>query len=338
MSLRDRLERALELLWYRPLPSWWPLVLWPLGLLSLATLFGARRRRRRRRASPSLPTIAIGNLHVGGSGKTQIAIELCRRAAGKALHPAVVLRGYGGNERGPLVVGPDSELHRVGDEAILLAARCREAIVIVARDRALGAEYARSLGASIVFLDDGLQQTQLRPTRNVVVFPAESPLGNGHLLPLGPLREPLAAAPAERTVWVHGSGPGELPCAVQIRSVAHPVGFVVASGLGAPRSDIPARMFGFAGIARPERFWRSLESMGIELAGRTAFGDHRMFGAADLRELTRRATTAGATALCCTEKDAVRLSGLKLELPVYALRLDLRVLSGEAELEGLLAF
>ncbi len=330
VSLRDRVERLLERLWSQPLePLAW-LIVWPLGLASIATRLAGRRRRRRSRAAPALPTVAIGNLHAGGTGKTQVALELCARTLVEGRSPAVVLRGYGGSERGPAVVGPSGDAARFGDEALLLARRCPGALVVVSRDRAAGIALAAGRGADLALLDDGLQQRDVEPSRNLVLFPAESPLGNGHLLPLGPLREPLGAMPRERLVWLHGEGAGEPPFEVDVRSVSVPVGLVPSGDLGAaPAPFAGLRILAFCGIARPARFFRTLEIGGAELAGRVAFGDHRRFRPAELVALAARAREAGAGALCCTEKDAVRLPSIELAVPILALRVCLRLISGE---------
>ncbi len=333
--LRDRLERFLEALWEGRAPLAFALLALPLGLASLATRALSRPRRRRIRAKPALPVVSVGNISVGGTGKTQVALELCRRAESGALAPAVVLRGYGGTEPGPArVEAPDAA--RFGDEAVLLARRLPETLVIVSRDRRAGVDLARALGARWAVLDDGRQQRALEPTREVLVLPAESPWGNGWLLPLGPLREPRTSLDGREVLWLHGEGDAALEAPIRSRSRA--VGFVPAGDLSAAPWPLPVGpVAAFAGIARPGRFFDSLERAGAVLVARWPLADHRVYGADELRRAAEHAGRAGATCLVCTEKDAVRLPReLALPLPIYALRVELAIERGGAAIESLL--
>jgi tetraacyldisaccharide 4'-kinase len=336
-TLRDRLERALEALWEGRAPLAWALLFLPLGLLSLLTRWGGARRRRKPRRRASVTVVSVGNLRVGGTGKTQVVLELCRRAEALGLSPAVVLRGYGGNERGPVRVTAASDPARSGDEALLLSRRCPGTLVVVARDRWEGVELARSEGRRWVALDDGLQQRYVEPQRSVVVMPADAPLGNGWLLPLGPLREPIGRLIAADLVWLHGDGLG-LGVQPAVRSRSKLVGAVSVQDLAAALKSIKGqRIAAFSGIARPHRFRQTLADAGAEIAVDWRLSDHRVFSVDELRLTAQEAQRAGATALVCTEKDAVRLPpGLQLPLPLLALRLELEILAGEARLAELL--
>jgi len=321
-TLRDRVERALEALWEGRAPLAFALLFLPLGLLALLTRWaGASRRRKPRRTSP-VPVISVGNLRVGGTGKTQVVLELCRRAEASGLAPAVVLRGYGGKERGPLRVLPSSESTSVGDEASLLARRRPGTLVIVSRDRWQGVELARSEGRQWIVLDDGLQQRDVEP----------------RLLPLGPLREPQGTLGPGDLIWLHGEGEG---AGVQpaVRSRSRPVGAVPAGDLAAPLQDLAGQpIAAFSGIARAHRFRESLTAAGAEVTLEWLLSDHRVFAAEELQQAAREAQAAGAKALVCTEKDAVRLPiGLQLPLPLLALRVELEIFAGEDRLAALLA-
>ncbi|HUB08347.1 MAG TPA: tetraacyldisaccharide 4'-kinase [Myxococcales bacterium] len=335
MTLRDRLERWLERLWEGRAPRGLALVWLPLALAALCTRFASWRRRRHPRRPAPLPVVSVGNLRVGGSGKTQIVMELCRRAAVAGLAPAVVLRGHGGRERGPALLS-NGDADRFGDEAVLLERRLARTAVIVARDRWAGVELARSAGCSWVVLDDGLQQRAVEPSHDVVVLPAESPWGNGRLLPLGPLRDPRASLSGRELLWLHGEGDGTGVDA-PVRSRSRAAGFVPAGDLFAELlAKVPAPAAAFAGIGRPDRFFRTLESAGLALAAAWPLADHRSFTVAELRRAERLAREAGAACLVCTEKDAVRLPrGLDLGLPLFSLRVDLVIERGQGEVEAL---
>ena len=356
-KLRDRVERILEEIWYGRAPWTLALLFVPLGLASLAVRLGGAWRRRRPRAASPIPTVSIGNLLVGGSGKTQAVLELCRRAVARGIATAIVSRGYGGSERGPLEVPLDGLASRFGDEPVLVKRRFPGAVVIVARDRAAGARLAAERGGRLLILDDGLQQRSLEPGRSAVLFPGECPLGNGFLLPLGPLREPPSRLAAGDLIWVHGEGEGRPPREAQIRSRTVAVGLVDARRLDGPTRAVAGRsVAAFSGIARPERFFRTLEGAGARILLRSSRGDHRSFSRAELEAFAEAARALGAEALVCTEKDAVRLppeeggsadrraeaAGPKhfleeLPLPLWALRVELRIELGEARVEELLA-
>ncbi len=336
-TLRDRVERAFEALWEGRAPIAFALLFVPLGLLALLTRWVGARRRRRSRQRPSIAVVSVGNLRVGGTGKTQVVLELCRRAEVSGLAPAVVLRGYGGSERGPVRVLPDADPDRMGDEPVLLARRRPGTLVVVSRDRWAGVELARAEGRKWIVLDDGLQQREVEPSRSVVVVPADSPLGNGWLLPLGPLREPPGSLGPGDLVWLHGDGPGE-GVKPAIRSRSRPVGVVPAGDLAAPPQPLAGqRVAAFSGIARAQRFRESLAAAGAQLALDWRLSDHRVFAADELQQAAQEAQRAGATALVCTEKDAVRLPPqLQLPLPLLALRVELEILAGEERIASLL--
>jgi tetraacyldisaccharide 4'-kinase len=335
-TLRDRLECWLERLWEGRAPRVFAFLWLPLAVASLGTRLASWTRRRRPRRPAPLPVVSVGNLRVGGSGKTQVVLELCRRAAEAGLAPAVVLRGHGGRQRGPALV-TNGDAGRFGDEAVLLEQRLARTTVIVARDRWAGVELARTIGCNWVVLDDGLQQRAVKPSRDVVVLPAEAPWGNGHLLPLGPLRDPRASLAGRELLWVHGEGDGA-GVSASVRSRSRAAGFVPAGDLSAELlAKVPAPAAAFAGIGRPGRFFRTLESAGLRLAAAWPLADHRTFTAAELRHAERLAREAGAACLVCTEKDAVRLPrGLDLGLPLFALRVDLVIERGQGEVEALL--
>lgn len=248
-----------------------------------------------------VPVICIGNLTVGGTGKTPIAIAVAQRLATMGRVPVFLSRGYGGRERGPVQVDPRRhDAGAVGDEPLLLA---ETAPVVVARDRAAGAREALRLGASAIVMDDGLQNPGLAKTRALVVVDGEAGFGNGHVFPAGPLRENLARGleRADAFVLMGEDRHGLLP-----RLNAHaPVMTARLGPLPAPQLR-GARCLAFAGIGRPAKFFATLESLGVEVVERVAFPDHHAFLASEIERLVERARH-GALHLVTTAKDHVRL-------------------------------
>jgi tetraacyldisaccharide 4'-kinase len=244
--------------------------------------------------------ICVGNLVAGGAGKTPIAIAIAERliARGKAVH--FLSRGYGGREKGLLRVDPARHAAAdVGDEPLLLA---RIAPAWVSRDRAAGAAAAVAAGAQIIVMDDGFQNPGLAKDLSLLAVDGGYGFGNGRVMPAGPLREPLAAglarADAVALIGTDQCGvadrlPPSLPL---LRAVLAPIAAALAG----------RRVFAFAGIARPEKFFATLQSMGCVLAGRRAFADHHAYGEAEVAALIEEARHADAVPVT-TEKDAVRL-------------------------------
>ncbi len=270
--------------------------------------------------------IGVGNLAVGGTGKTQVVLALARQALASGRRVGIVTRGYRALEPGPAVVPSEGDALRFGDEPVLLARRLPEASIIVARDRAAGLALLTSRGCDLVLLDDGFQQTAVIPTRQVLVFGAESPLGNGSLLPLGPLRDPLSALRGDELVWLHGDAQGSILPRLDVRSRTVATADVLR---GRP-------IFAFAGIARPERFFRTLSEAGATVVGTARFADHRRLSGRELERLALRAVSLGAEVMVCTEKDEVRLPRATTALPVLALETRLEIVEGQAAVDRLL--
>jgi tetraacyldisaccharide 4'-kinase len=270
----------------------WPLLLSPLTLL---WRIGAALRGG---SLPDcgLPVISVGNLVAGGAGKTPTALAVAERLLNRGHRPHFVSRGYGGRLRGPHRVDPaaDSAID-VGDEPLLLAA---VAPTWVARDRHAGAMAARAAGADCIVLDDAHQNRSLRKTVSLVVVDAEYGFGNGRVMPAGPLREPVESGlgRADAVVLI---GEGVVP-ALGLRPVLR--------AAIEPADDVlqHKRVFAFAGIGRPEKFFTSLLDLRCELAGAVPFPDHHRYTPDEIIGLVDEAVAARAV-LVTTEKDAVRL-------------------------------
>lgn len=277
-------------------------------LAPVATLYGAlaaRRMHRRPEGRSPVPVIAVGNFVMGGAGKTPTALALAGLAAGRGAHPAIVLRGYGGTERGPLRVDPARhDAAQVGDEAAMIAARGVPAYV--ARDREAGIRLAAAEGADLVILDDGFQNGAIGRDLALVVVDGGYGLGNGRVFPAGPLRGPLSlqAGMADLVLRI-GQGvaapalPGFAGPTMQGRLVARE-----AAGWHG------RRVLAFAGIGRPEKFGDTLAALGADVAGLSPFPDHHAYSEDEARRLLAEATALRAAPVT-TEKDIVRLAGFR---------------------------
>jgi tetraacyldisaccharide 4'-kinase len=297
----------------------------------------------RRRALPC-PVVSVGNVTVGGTGKTP-AVELAVRTLADHGHrPAVVSRGYGRRSRGVHVVADVASIRLepedAGDEPFLLARRLPGVPVVVGADRwAAGRVALESCGATAIVLDDGFQQRTLATSLEIVMARARRPWGNGRLLPAGPLREPLRALARADLVVATGTGAvsGDevaaaaarfAPRAPVVTATLEPVGCWDARRMEpVPLARLAgARVVPFAGIAAPGAFAATLRD--LDVAGElVVFRDHHWYSADDLRALERRA--AGADALVTTEKDWVRLRGrLRAGPPLYVVSVALRLVDG----------
>jgi tetraacyldisaccharide 4'-kinase len=250
----------------------------------------------------SVPVLCVGNLVAGGAGKTPVALALGRALIRRGLKVAFLSRGYGGNETGPLQVLPDRHTARdVGDEPLLLA---EAAPTWIARDRAAGARMAAEAGADIILLDDGFQNPALAKTMSVLVVDGGYGFGNGHVIPAGPLREPVSQGLARAdAIMLLGDDPDKLEDALRkvlpvFRGRLQPTR--ASAGLRGERA------IAFAGIGRPEKFFETLRSLGVELIATRSFGDHEPYRGEDLIDLIAQAEQEDAL-LLTTSKDHVRL-------------------------------
>ncbi len=276
----------------------------------------------------SVPVICIGNLVVGGSGKTPIAIALAKqlRAQGKQVH--ILTRGYGGRLRGPVAVvpGQHSSLD-VGDEALLLA---DAAPTWVARDRVAGAQAAIGAGADLLVLDDGLQNPHLVKDFSVMLMDGKRGPGNGWVIPSGPLREPQAVgvrrADAVLLVDVHEAYP------MVSFDTALPQFKVSRQPAGKAEDLQGQRLYAFCGLGHPQQFFDMLRDLNADLAGARAFADHHPYRIADCRQLTADAAVKGAQ-LVTTAKDYVRLpEGFRGQVRVVPLEMRFADMAGFMQL------
>jgi tetraacyldisaccharide 4'-kinase len=250
---------------------------------------------------PPMPVICVGNIVVGGAGKTPTVQALVRHFRALGRHPHVLTRGYGGSEVGPRAVDRiRHDFTRVGDEALLLAA---EATTWVARWRPDGAVAAAEMGADLLIMDDGFQNPTLVKDLSLVVVDGGYGFGNGRVMPAGPCREaPATALARAHAVVLIGEdtvGVGRLCSSVPVLRATLKSGPEAAELAG-------KRVVAFAGIGRPDKFFASVEAAGAEIIESVAFPDHHPFSATELTDLFRTADDAGAV-LVTTAKDAVRV-------------------------------
>jgi tetraacyldisaccharide 4'-kinase len=282
-------------------------------LAPIAAIWGAVAGGRMRRAPAgevAIPVIAVGNFTVGGAGKTPTVDALVARLAARGRRPVVVTRGYGGREAGPLIVDPARhDARAVGDEALLHA---RVTTTIVARDRLAGAREAERIGGDVVLLDDGFQNPRLAKDLALVVVDRAAGLGNGRVMPAGPLRAPLATQLTRTSaILLIDSGEGTHPSTERLIERAQGLRLPILGARIAPRSTLRLqgrRVIGFAGIGRPGKFAATLSATGATIVDFVPFPDHHPFTAQEAGDLLERAVAADAE-LVTTAKDAVRLLG-----------------------------
>ena len=295
-------------------------------LAPAAALWGGLVRRRFARATPHrapLPVICIGNFTAGGTGKTPLALKVAELIRGMGLACAFLSRGYGGRLAGPHWVDAERDRAKdVGDEPLLLAAA---GPMLISRDRVAGARAiaARDITASgggaaavdLIIMDDGLQNPGLAKDLTIAIVDGARGIGNGCVIPAGPLRAPLDfqldlvdAIVINRGSQAHGDASGSDFAARLRHDFEGPVleARVVPAVDGAWLSAAP--LVAFAGIGVPERFFATLAALGAEPVAKVAYPDHHAFTAADARHLLELARARNAT-LITTEKDRARLAG-----------------------------
>jgi tetraacyldisaccharide 4'-kinase len=355
----------LEALWWCDRPGGVAIALAPpLRLAALLFRAGAALRGALydagilRAARAGVPVISLGNVAVGGAGKTPAAIAIARRLLARGRRVAVLSRGYGATRADPRVVSDGAALRLGaadgGDEPVLIARRLPGAAVLCGPRRAELARLAvRDHRADVLLLDDGFQHRALARDLDVVVLDAANPFGNGRLLPAGPNREPVAALRRAGLVWLSRADQADEGRLEELRALARdatggdpvesrhaPVDLVdgtlaPAGGLGGLRGR---RVLLLAGIARPGGFRRTLAGLGAEVAAEAVFPDHHAFSREDVEGALRAADAAGCELVVTTEKDAVRLPPDAAADPrLRAIRIEAELLRGAERLDAALA-
>ena len=302
-------------------PSWWYRK--PGGIAAAlalpAALYGrvaAGRMARDAAYRATLPVICIGNFTVGGGGKTPTAIAVATLLQAIGKRPAFLTRGYGGSAKGVVQVG-SQDSGEVGDEPLLLAS---VAPTFVSADRIAGARAIEATDADVIVMDDGFQNPSLAKDFSLIVTDAASGLGNGRVFPAGPLRAPLGAQmPRADALLVIGEGKKAESLVAAFEAAGKPV----LRAKIAPNCDarwlavLP--VIGFAGIARPNKFFTTLKSSGARLINSHAYADHHRFTEKNAKALLKEADEKKAM-LVTTEKDWARLTDDEEESAVTELK------------------
>jgi tetraacyldisaccharide 4'-kinase len=272
------------------------------------TAVTARRIARTVPTDPGVPVICIGNITIGGAGKTPVARELLSRLTARGVAAHGLSRGHGGRLAGPVQVDPARHTSLdVGDEPLMLA---RDAPMWIARDRLAGAQAAATAGAQVVVMDDGFQNPRVRKALSLIVVDGETrddewPFGDGGVFPTGPMREPLAAglARADAVVLLM---PADLAAPDPDLLAVFGDKPVLIARLETRGPPPAGPQFGFAGVGKPWKVERALEAAGCELLDFAPMPDHAAYDERTLKALAARADRLGA-GLVTTEKDWVRL-------------------------------
>jgi tetraacyldisaccharide 4'-kinase len=290
---------SLERAWYQP--AAWLTLLRPLSLL-----FGYLAKRRRMRLSaeakgPRKPILIIGNIAVGGSGKTPLILALAEIAKSRGIKVGVISRGYGGQSKHyPLAVSPSCSADQVGDEPLLIARRAGVPVV-VDPDRVSAANYlAENFPVDLILSDDGLQHYALKRSAEWIVVDAMRGLGNQKLLPEGPLREPVSRLNEAALVLLNGEGVFDYPGAIRFNLVPEQlVSLNTGDALPASFEVLgSSRVNAVAGIGDPNRFFNTLERLGFSL-NRYPLKDHQKIDSGLLAQISN-------DPIIMTEKDAVK--------------------------------
>ena len=299
-------------------PRFWQSAAHPLSLALMPVSLvyrglEAANRKVTQTQHPGKPVICGGNLTAGGAGKTPTVRWLAEQLAAQGRRPAILSRGYGGEEQGPLkVLANAHNAAQVGDEPLMLAA---DWPVYVGADRMQSLRLAVQDGADLMIKDDGFQNPSMAHHFNLIVVDGATGIGNGRLLPSGPMRQPLAVALDRLDALLVLGAPKHASLALLMDAV-EAFGKPVFSGrIDAKKTATKTttqtgseKVYGFCGIAKPEKFRASLEAQGYQVSDVRAFSDHHDFSEADAKQLL-----ALETPLITTEKDMARLQGAKPE-------------------------
>jgi len=288
--------------------------------------------------------ISLGNITVGGAGKTPAAMAMAEEAKKRGYSPVILTRGYRGKAKGPCFVttagdmktGICSSVEEAGDEPVLMAERLRDVPVVKCADRYAGGMFAlealRPAPTPFLFiLDDGFQHWRLSRDVDIVLIDGLNPFGNRRLLPMGPLREPLSELRRANLFVVTKVRNQALCDELAVIAPGRPSYFAEyevqglrdGAGRHVPLEEVRGRkVYAFCGIANPASFIKTLEARGFRLQGIQTFRDHHAYTMTDLASLSRRADKAGCDFVVTTEKDMVKLRSM--ELPGNLLCLQVR--------------
>ena len=316
-------------------------LLWPLSLIygGVATLRArayATKIFRQRRLNGMV--ISVGNLTVGGTGKTPMVLWIAERLLAEGKSVGILTRGYRGKSAGPVTeskTAGESETIWTSDEVQLLKARLSNRVMFgIGADRYKNGLALAARGVKWFILDDGFQHLQLARNVDIVLIDARKPFGGGHLLPAGRLREPRGALKrADVIVITRSSRAPAIESVVRHYSSA-PIFYArteldpIRSRSGAQLTSAELRgkaLFAFCGIGNPGAFYSDLREWGFHITGNKSFRDHHRFTASDLANIEKEARKVGAEGLICTEKDSFNLPDTLPSMDLWVCAISLRV-------------
>ena len=303
--------RFLESAWYRK--AGWLILLWPVAMLYrvLASFRRKSQEAGRRPPGDKMPIVVIGNISVGGTGKTPLIIGLATHLIGQGFKPGIISRGYGGkSDTYPLAVTADSSVAQCGDEAILLAAKT-EAPVVIAPDRVAALNHlVAKEDVNVIFSDDGLQHYRLPRDIEICVVDGQRLFGNGFCLPAGPLREPISRLEETDYVVVNGlvaERPDSLSAAIQMELLPKYLVNLATEEkrpFGGAPFNMGSTVQAVSALGNPERFYTLLQKLPYPLQ-KFSFPDHYLFTAEDFSQHPLDEHQP----VVMTEKDAVKCRG-----------------------------
>lgn len=287
-------------------------------------------------------TISIGNITTGGTGKTPLVVYVANALHARGEKVCILTRGYGRENSKQRVLVSDGEkvladVQQAGDEPLELAQKLLgKAIVIADADRVAAAEWAkRRFGVTIFVLDDGFQHRKAKRDLDIVCVDATNPFGGGKLLPAGRLREPVDNLSRADTVvitranLIDPSMISDLKLEI-LRSAPDASVFIAANAIANAEEQVGKRVFAFAGIGNPESFFALLRGNNIDVIGTRIFADHHKYLPSDAADIDSAARSANANILATTQKDLVKLSDLKFEIPIISVVLETEIENGDA--------
>lgn len=338
--------------------STWGIILWPLSeLYKCVMMLRNRLYDLRKLSSVRLKTkvISIGNLTVGGTGKTPLVERLAGFLRDKGYKVAVLSRGYKRKEKKAVLVSDGKEIkvspEEAGDEPFLVATHLSNVSVLVGQDRVKTGRLAvRTQRCDFLIMDDAFQHRRVKRDLDIIVLDSTNPWGNGRLLPAGPLREPLSSlSRADVIVFARvDEVSGVEENVFQVRKFTHapilfashrPVEWVsLKNEKTFPLEFLKEKkVLGFAGIGNPASFRKTLEKVGVEIAYFFRFRDHHWYKKRDLERIIQKAKEIEADAVVTTEKDGIKVSRAKMDdIPIYFLKIEFEIQEGVEEIKRLL--
>lgn len=317
----------------------WPgILLWPLSLLYSGFMHVRNRlydlNVKSQYTSP-VPVISVGNLTIGGTGKTPTVQYLATFFQKRGQKVCIISRGYGRRSQNRQVVfsgmSTMKDWQAFGDEPVMLAHSCPQAVVVVDADRAAAMQWAiREFRPDLFLLDDAFQHRRVKRNLDIVTFRSDKPLGNGFVLPAGPLRESCSGLKRASVLWMNGTDkqnkiPDVNNHALYIHARYRVLDLMDRNSVTHPPDLSGVKVIAFCGVANPKSFRRTLESLNADILQFIAFKDHHAYSVEDMGQLYQKSQGAGADLILTTEKDWYKLPESSCDPLLRCLRVRLKV-------------